>query len=143
MPASFLETLWQSISHIMNLQAASPGNWHMTNQMMMNARCFRGGERMDPWPRKRKRKRFRKSTESRCEPSVPVLLHLNVEGLTARKICVVSQLATRCKALVIIIQETHCSNADQQVISHFTLVGLVSSRKHGLATFVHEMLSWN
>ena len=73
---------------------------------------------------------------------VPIILHLNVEGLSAKKICVISQLAARHKALVILLQETHCTNADQLVITHFTVTGWVSSRKPGLATFVHEKLSW-
>ena len=33
-------------------------------------------------------------------------------------------------------------NADQLVVPPFTLAGWVSSRKHILATFVHEKLSW-
>ena len=59
---------------------------------------------------------------------------LNVESL--------SQMATRHKTLVVLLQETHCTNADQLVITHFTLAGWVLSRKLSFATFVHEKLSW-
>ena len=61
---------------------------------------------------------------------------------SARKICIVSQLATRYKGLVILLQETHCTNTDQLVIPHFTLAGLVSSKRHGQTTFAHEKLNW-
>ena len=63
-------------------------------------------------------------------------------GLSPNKICNISQSATRHKALVILLQETHCTNADQLIIPHFTLGGWVSSRKYGLITFVYEKLSW-
>ena len=43
---------------------------------------------------------------------------------------------------MILLQETHCTNADKLVISHFTLVSLVLSKKHGLAMFVYKKLSW-
>ena len=70
------------------------------------------------------------------------ILRLNLEWLTPNKIYVLSKLATRHKALVILLLETHYKNADQQVILHFTLAGSVSNRKHYLATFAHEKLSW-
>ena len=34
----------------------------------------------------------------------------------------------------------NCTNADQVMIPHISLAGLVSSKKHNLATFVHEKL---
>ena len=71
---------------------------------------------------------------------MPIILHLNTKGLSARKICVVSQLATRHKTLMILLQESHYTNADQLVIPHFTLAGLLSSKKLGLAAFVSEKL---
>jgi len=37
-------------------------------------------------------------------------------------------------------QETHCATAYKLAIPNFLLVGSVLSRKHGLATFVHEQL---
>ena len=49
-----------------------------------------------------------------------------------RKICIIIQLADQHKALVIILQEAHCTNGDQLVISHFTLAGWVSSRERFL-----------
>ena len=70
-------------------------------------------------------------------------LHLNVENLTAHKICVIGQLATRHKAFVILLQETHCTNADQPLIPYFTLASWVSSRNHVLATFIHDKHNWS
>ena len=72
----------------------------------------------------------------------PNTLQQNIEGLTQSKIYVVSQMATRHRALVILLQETHCTTTDQLVIPNFTLAGWTMSRKHGLATFVHEELGW-
>ena len=83
-----------------------------------------------------------KEINVRYGPLVLVMLHLNVEGLSANKICVINLLVTGHKALVILIQETHCRNAEQLVVPHFILAGWISSRKHGLATFFHEKLSW-
>ena len=103
---------------------------------------FRGGKRIDPRPRKQTRKLDASCSLSGPQSSWPTTLQLNIEGLTASKICVVSQLAFRHKALVILLQETHCTNADRLVIPNFTLAGWVSSRIHGLATFVHERLKW-
>jgi len=70
------------------------------------------------------------------------ILQLNTEGLTESKISVNKQLVYKHKALVIILQETHCTTADKIVIPNFSLVGSVLSRKHGLATFVHKRLEW-
>ena len=44
---------------------------------------------------------------------------------------------------MILLQETHCIHPDQVVTPHFTLASLVLSKKHGLATFVYEKLSWS
>ena len=88
------------------------------------------------------RKRPGKSTNGRCGPSVPIFLHLNIESVSARKICVVSRLATRYKTLAILLQEIHGTNADQLEISHFMPAGLVSSKNLDLAAFVRENLSW-
>ena len=52
------------------------------------------------------------------------------------------RLAHKIKALVIFLQETHCTCFDKLVIPIFALAGSIPSRKHGLATFVHESLSW-
>ena len=108
--------------------------------MLMNLGCFRGDEKIDL--RLQKRKRLDKSTNAKYVLFVPIILHLNVEGLSTNNICVISQLATTQKVPVIFLHEIHCTNAYQLVIPHFALAGWVSSRKHELATFVHEKLSW-
>ena len=75
-------------------------------------------------------------------PPVPIVLQLNVEGFSPNKICMISQLVTRHKALVILLQETHCTNVEQLVLPNCTPAGSVFSRKHGLATFVHAKPTW-
>ena len=70
------------------------------------------------------------------------ILQLNVEGLSTSKINVIEQLAYKNKALVILLQETHCPSRDKLVIPNYILAGHNPSRKHGLATFVHERLTW-
>ena len=112
---------------------------YMFRPKPITRRGFRGGKRIDPRPRKH---RGVKLKDAACGLPMPTTLQLNVEGLHASKICVIRQLAERHKALVILLQETHCTNTDQLVIPHFTLAGAVLSRKHGLATFVHEKLKW-
>ena len=42
------------------------------------------------------------------------------------------------EALVILLQETHCTDAEKSVLPNYQLAGYSLSRKHGLATFVHE-----
>ena len=106
--------------------------------------CFWKSKKIDP--RLQKQNRLDKSTNAskvhKCGPFVLMILYLNVEALSTNKICFISQSATRHKALVILLQETHCTNAHQVVIPHFTLAAWVLSRKPNLATFVHEKLSW-
>jgi len=46
-------------------------------------------------------------------PSIP---QLNTEGFTASKISVIEQLAYKKKALVIVLQETHCTTAEKLMI---------------------------
>ena len=46
------------------------------------------------------------------------------------------------EALVILLQETHCTDAEKLVLPNYQLVGSSLSRKHGLATFVHERLRY-
>ena len=70
------------------------------------------------------------------------ILQLNVEGLSTSKINIIEQLAYKNKAQVILLQETHCPSTDRLVIPNYTLAGHIPSRKHGLATFVHERLKW-
>ena len=103
---------------------------------MNKAGCFRGGKRIDPRPRNQIKRVVT------CGPSTPKILQLNIEGLTANKISVISQLAFRHKVLVILLQDTHCISTDKLVIPNFTLAGSILNRKHGIATFVHNNLSW-
>ena len=44
------------------------------------------------------------------------------------------------EALIILLQETHCTDAEKLVLSNYKLTGSSLSRKHDLATFVHEQL---
>ena len=72
----------------------------------------------------------------------PTILQLNIEGLTASKMTVLEHLAKQLEALVILLQETHCTSAEKLVIPNYELAGSSLSRKHGLATFVHKRLKW-
>ena len=74
--------------------------------------------------------------------SGPSILQLNIQGLTASKMNVLHHLATQLEAFVILLQETHCISAEKLVLSNYQLAGFSLSRKHGLATFVHERLQW-
>ena len=46
------------------------------------------------------------------------------------------------EALVILLQVTHCTDAEKLVLPSYKLAGSSLSRKHGLATFVHERLRY-
>ena len=46
------------------------------------------------------------------------------------------------EALVILLQETHCTDAEKLVLPNYQLTGSSLSRKHGFATFVHERLRY-
>ena len=72
----------------------------------------------------------------------PTILQLNIEGLTASKMNVFHHLAMQSEALVILLQETHCTDAEKLVLPNYQLAGSSLSRKHGLATFVHERLRY-
>ena len=72
----------------------------------------------------------------------PAVLQPNIEGLTASKMNVLHHLAVQYEALVILPQETHCTSANKLTIPGFALAGSSLSRKHGLATFVHDRLKW-
>ena len=84
-----------------------------------------------------------RGSRNAAEDLRPNILQLNTEGLTADKISVIEQLAYKNKAFTIVLQETHCTNADKPVIPNFSLAGSILSRNHGLATFVHERLEWS
>ena len=72
----------------------------------------------------------------------PTILQLNIEGLTASKMNVLHHLAMQSEALVILLQETHCTDAEKLVLPNYQLAGSSLSRKHGLATFVHVQLRY-
>ena len=72
----------------------------------------------------------------------PTILQLNIEGLTTSKMNVLHYLVLQFKALVILLQETHCINAEKLALPIFQLAGSSLSRKHGLAKFVHERLRY-
>ena len=72
----------------------------------------------------------------------PTNLQLNIEGLTTSKMNVLHHLAMQSEALVILLQETHCTDAEKLVLPNHKLAGFSLSRKHGLATFVHERLRY-
>ena len=67
---------------------------------------------------------------------------MNIEGLTASKMNVLHHLAMQSEALVILLQETHCNDAEKLVLPNYQLAGSSLSRKHGLATFVNERLRY-
>ena len=46
------------------------------------------------------------------------------------------------EALVILLQETHCTDAEKLVLPNYQLAESSLSRKHGLATFIHERLRY-
>ena len=55
---------------------------------------------------------------------------------------VLHHLAKQSEALVILLQETHCTDAKKLVLPNYQLPGSSLSRKHVLATFVHEQLRY-
>ena len=55
---------------------------------------------------------------------------------------VLHHLTLQSEALVILLQETHCIDAEKLVLPNYQLAGSSLSRKHGLATFVHEQLRY-
>ena len=46
------------------------------------------------------------------------------------------------ETLVILLQETHCTDAEKLVLPNYQLAGSSLSKKHGLTTFVHERLRY-
>ena len=61
---------------------------------------------------------------------------------TASKMISLYYLALQFEAFVVLLQETYCTNAEKLVLPSFQLAGSSLSRKHGLATFVHEQLRY-
>ena len=72
----------------------------------------------------------------------PTILQLNIEGLIASKMNVLHHLAMQSETLVILLQETHCSDAEKLALPNYQLAGFSLSRKYGLAMFVHERLRY-
>ena len=72
----------------------------------------------------------------------PTILQLNIVGLTASKMNVLHHLAMQSETLVILLQEAHCTDAEKLVLPNYQLARSSLSRKHGLATFVHERLRY-
>ena len=58
------------------------------------------------------------------------------------KMNVLHHLAMQSEALVVLLQETHCTDAEKLVLPNYQLAGSSLSRKHGLATFVDERLRY-
>ena len=59
-----------------------------------------------------------------------------------KKMDVLYYLALQFEALVILLQDIHCTNVEKLVHLGYQLAGSFLSRKHGLATFVHEQLRY-
>ena len=53
---------------------------------------------------------------------------------------ILHHLALQSEALVILLQETHCTDAEKLVLPNYQLADSFLSRKHGLTTFVHKLL---
>ena len=53
----------------------------------------------------------------------PAVFQLNIEGLTASKMNVLHHLAVQYEALVILLQEAHCTCADKLTILGFAIAG--------------------
>ena len=72
----------------------------------------------------------------------PAVLQLNIKGLIASKMNVLHHLAVQYEALVILLQEIHCTCAYKLTIPGFAPAGSSLRRKDDLATFVHDRLKW-
>ena len=72
----------------------------------------------------------------------PTILQLNIKGLTASKINILHYLALESEAFVILLQETHCTDAEKLVLPSHQLAGSSLSRKHGFAMFFHKQLRY-
>ena len=72
----------------------------------------------------------------------PAVLQLNIENLTASKMNVLHHLTVQYEALLILLQETHCTCADKLTIPGFALAWSALTKKHGHATFDCDRLKW-
>ena len=64
------------------------------------------------------------------------ILQLNVKEIMSSKLNIIEQLVSKHAVQLILLQETHCTNAAKLVFPNYKLAGFISSREHGLATFV-------
>ena len=55
---------------------------------------------------------------------------------------ILHHLSMQSEALFILLQETHCTDAEKLVLPNYQLAGSSLSRKQGLTTFVHEWLRY-
>ena len=60
----------------------------------------------------------------------PSILQLNIKGLTASKMSVLNHLATELEALVILLQETHCTSAEKLVLPYTVLYNTQLLKNH-------------
>ena len=67
----------------------------------------------------------------------PSILQLKTDGLIARKISFIEQIAYKNKALVIVLQETRCTTVDKLVVLNSTLAESVLCRTPILVTCVY------
>ena len=58
---------------------------------------------------------------NKCQ--TPAVLQLNIKGLTASKMNLLNHLPVQYEALVILLQETHCTCSDKLTIPGFALAG--------------------
>ena len=68
----------------------------------------------------------------------PTILQLNIKGLITSKMNVLHHLTMQSEALVILLQKTHCTNAEKFLLPNYQLAGSTLSRKHALAMFVYK-----
>ena len=71
------------------------------------------------------------------------VLQLNAEGLTNAKLEVIRQLADSNQVPVVLLQETHRTTDDNLKLPGFLLAGSISSKHHGMATFVRTGITWS
>ena len=81
--------------------------------------------------------------KKRIRQGLPLrILQLKVEGLTTSKLDIFERLASQHNVTIILLQETHCQTVGKLVIDNYELAGYTMSRRHGLAAFVRNNLSW-
>ena len=72
-----------------------------------------------------------------------VLLQINAEGISKAKTEIITHLATKNGATVILLQEAHATKADVLSIPGYNLTAHTISGVHGIATFVHSSAKWH